>query len=85
MEKEEEQSMPGDKHTNMRPINQILRREDWQTGKDVKGRVHGVVSITDAEDGGIGREAGDNGIHVENCCRWPGRMSRCIHWLRKAD
>ena len=29
----------------------------------MKGRVHGIVSITDAEDGWIGREAGDDRVH----------------------
>jgi hypothetical protein len=58
----------------MRPINQVLRREDRQTGKDVKGRVHGVVGVVDADDGRVGREAGDDGIHD-----WAKEsMSQCI-------
>jgi len=65
----------------MRPTDKILRRKDWQTRKDVKGRVDSVVRIIDADDGGIGREARDDGVH-DCASRLAGTGTMAIHRIR---
>jgi len=63
----------------MSPVYQVLRRKDWQTREDVERRVHGIICVVDADDGRIGREAGDDGVH-DRASRLAG--TRAIHRIR---
>lgn len=73
----------GKEHTDMRPIDQVFGCEDWQTGEDVERRVDGVVCIVDTENGRVGREAGDDGVHDRyEESRDTKIMSRCSNWVQ---